>query len=72
MNNLIALAQRLTKAPTEDEAEAAGYDCGLRGVTTENCHFSLFMRPVLTRAWERGQARAKNQPPAEPAEETKP
>lgn len=44
---------------SQAEAEKQGYDAGLNGPTTENCHFSLFASPMLTRAWERGNERGK-------------
>jgi len=43
---------------TISDAEKAGYDCGKNGANTTNCDFRLFARPELTKAWERGNARA--------------
>lgn len=43
----------------EEHAERMGYDCGKNGPNETNCHFSLFSLPELTRAWERGKARAQ-------------
>lgn len=44
-------------AAAESIAEKMGYDAGINGPNTTNCHFSLFRRPELTKAWERGKAR---------------
>jgi ribosome modulation factor len=33
-----------------------GYDAGVNGPNTTNCHFSLFHSPDMTKAWERGNA----------------
>lgn len=38
-----------------DEARAAGYRCAIEGANIDNCHFSLFATPELTRAWEEGK-----------------
>lgn len=46
---------------TEQDAERAGYDCGKNGANTDNCNFRLFARPELTKAWERGKARAEGE-----------
>jgi len=48
----------LSRKPTASEAEKAGYDCGKNGANTTNCHFRLFASPELTKAWERGKAKA--------------
>ncbi|MES2134477.1 MAG: hypothetical protein V4506_19175 [Bacteroidota bacterium] len=39
----------------EKAAYAAGYDCGLNGVTESNCDFKFFMNPNHTKEWERGK-----------------
>lgn len=44
---------------TEQEAELAGEEAAVHGSNTTNCHFTLFARPELTLAWERGHARGK-------------
>lgn len=41
---------------TSDEAYKAGYSAGLNGPGTDNCHFSFFATPDLTKSWERGNA----------------
>jgi ribosome modulation factor len=52
---------RAQSAPTiyasavKQHAYAAGYDCGLNGGNTTNCHFSLFSTRELTEAWEHGK-----------------
>jgi len=43
---------------TEHAAWFAGYDCGEKGANKENCHFSFFTTPNLTKAWERGKKAA--------------
>jgi hypothetical protein len=43
---------------SKEDAEKAGYDCGKNGPSSTNCHFRLFATPELTKAWERGKARA--------------
>ena len=35
-----------------------GYDCGVNGANTTNCHFGLFSSPEMTKAWEEGKNRA--------------
>lgn len=40
---------------TEEYAEKMGRDCRDNGANTTNCHFALFNRPALTKAWERGR-----------------
>jgi ribosome modulation factor len=37
----------------------AGYDCGLNGATSDNCHFAYFSNRQRTRAWEQGKADGK-------------
>lgn len=36
-------------------AKAAGYDAGLNGPNTTNCHFRHFATPQQTEAWEDGK-----------------
>lgn len=52
---------RLVDTTTDDEAFAAGFDCGKNGVTFENSHFRFFTLARLTRAWERGKAMAERE-----------
>lgn len=33
----------------------AGYDCGLNGATTDNCHHTYFSNRQRTAEWERGK-----------------
>lgn len=40
------------------EAYKQGYDCGVNGANTTNCHFSIFSSKENTREWERGKAAA--------------
>ena len=42
-------------------AYGAGYDCGLNGVNTTNCHFKYFGTKELTKEWERGKADAERE-----------
>ncbi|HUS02948.1 MAG TPA: hypothetical protein VMY77_14520 [Chitinophagaceae bacterium] len=37
-----------------------GYDCGLHGANTTNCHFSLFATPARLKEWESGKAAGEN------------
>ena len=36
----------------------AGYDCGINGPNTTNCHFTYFSTKELTEEWERGKSDA--------------
>lgn len=36
-----------------------GYDSEKNGATVENCHFGLFATPEMTKAWESGAAKAR-------------
>ncbi len=45
----------ITRNVSTTEAFNAGYDYGLRGANTTNCHFSLFATKELTAAWEAGK-----------------
>ena len=38
-----------------------GYDAGKNGANTTNSHFSLFTSPDRTKAWEKGNKRAKEE-----------
>ena len=53
----------LEAIPDQDEkkAFAAGYDCGINGANTTNCHVSLFARPELMKAWEDGKKAAEKE-----------
>jgi len=31
-----------------------GYDCGLNGANTDNCHFGLFATKEMSNAWSEG------------------
>lgn len=44
-----------------NDARAKGYDSGLNGASTTNCHFSLFATPELTKAWEEGNRHGKEE-----------
>lgn len=43
-------------------AYTAGYDFGLNGANTRNCHFKYFATPELTKEWERGKADSEDTP----------
>ena len=45
--------------PSERTAFEYGYDSVMSGANEKNCHFSIFMVPENTKAWERGAAEAK-------------
>lgn len=51
---------------TEQDAEKYGYDCGKHGANTTNCNFAIFSRRELTKAWERGKAKADREKGGEP------
>lgn len=38
----------------ETEAYRRGYDAGMNGANTHNCHFSIFAKSENTKEWERG------------------
>ena len=42
----------------ESEAYRRGYDCGVNGANTENCHFAIFSTHKKMKEWERGKADA--------------
>lgn len=46
---------------TETEAYRRGYNCGLNGANTENCHFSIFSSLEKMKEWERGKADAERE-----------
>ena len=46
-------------ASLDDCAEAAGYDAGRNGATTENTNYSFFSGPTMTAAWQRGYDRGQ-------------
>jgi hypothetical protein len=37
------------------DSYAAGYDCGMYGPNTNNCHFGWFKTREMTKEWERGK-----------------
>lgn len=45
--------------PTIDTAYSAGYDSEMNGASEQNCHFTLFSSPEMTRAWDAGVREAK-------------
>ncbi len=62
MNVSFEYLQKFIKnMPTTNEKVCftMGYDCGLNGADTKNCHFSLFSSPANTAAWEAGKAQAE-------------
>ncbi len=42
----------------QTEAYKQGYDYGVNGANTTNCHFSIFSSKANTKEWERGKAAA--------------
>lgn len=40
-------------------AHKMGYDCGINGANTTNCHFTIFSRKEFTKSWEEGKKKAK-------------
>jgi len=50
---------KATKPKSKAEAYQAGYDCGLHGSNTINCHFSFFATPELRDAHSEGVRDAK-------------
>lgn len=39
---------------TKKEAYKAGYDCGINGATTKNCHFAFFATKELSESHSKG------------------
>jgi len=44
---------------SKEKAYKAGYDCGMNGASTVNCHFAIFSKPEYMREWEKGKSAAK-------------
>lgn len=42
-----------------NQAYSMGYDCGLNGANTTNCHFGIFSSKENTKAWENGKRDAE-------------
>ena len=40
---------------TTDECYKAGFDCGINGANTKNCHFAYFGNKEKTASWEEGK-----------------
>ena len=40
-----------------ESAYDSGYDAGLKGPNTTNCHFSIFSTHEKTKAWKKGKAK---------------
>ena len=40
-----------------------GYDCGRRGASDQNCHFSIFSSHEKMKAWEEGKKDAEANKP---------
>jgi len=58
----IILESFINPFPEGDGLEKAynlGWDCQVNGANEENCHFSLFSTPEITKAWEAGKKDAK-------------
>lgn len=58
MKNAITTARKLIRASqlrADDDPYVFGYDCGLKGANTYNCHFSIFSSRERTKEWERGK-----------------
>lgn len=47
-------------------AEAMGYDAGRNKPNGDNCHFTLFATPEMTKAWEHGKKRGDAEREASP------
>jgi DnaJ-class molecular chaperone len=45
---------------SEGYAYEMGFDCGVNGANTRNCHFSIFSEPRFTAAWENGKKAAEH------------
>ena len=39
----------------KEYAYKMGYDCGINGANTTNCHFAIFFSEKTMRAWEQGK-----------------
>jgi hypothetical protein len=44
---------------SEKAAFASGFDCGVRGPNTENCHFAIFSSEANRLAWEMGKVQGE-------------
>lgn len=44
---------------TTEDAFKAGYESVSAGTSTKNCHFKYFTSKALTKAWENGARKAK-------------
>jgi len=53
------ISKLIPPTKTMDECYKQGYNCGLNGATTTNCHFSLFATPDKTARWEVGKRDGK-------------
>ena len=58
MNGYIDKIKKLSKVLNEVDKTKAfemGYDCAKNGANETNCHFTLFSKSELTKAWECGK-----------------
>ena len=53
--------KKITDIPKVEGSKAynMGFDCGLNGANTTNCHFSIFQNQTNTKEWERGKKNAE-------------
>ncbi len=63
LTELHKAASKMTEAlnPSIEDAFNAGECSVIDGGSIENCHFSYFNTPELTKAWEQGKAQAESQ-----------
>jgi len=55
----LAALGRLGQTIAAQDAYHAGYDAGMNGANTTNCHFAIFSTPEKAKEWERGKAAAE-------------
>jgi hypothetical protein len=54
-NELMKFIKKVALTKSLEECYQAGFDCGFKGVTEDNCHFSFFASPEKTKEWDRGK-----------------
>ena len=50
-----AIQSMLDEYKKERDPYKLGFDCGLNGPNTDNCHFSIFSSPENPKKWEQGK-----------------
>lgn len=65
MRSLAPFFRAMRESGGFESPYAAGFDCGMNGANTRNCHFNWFSDASRTAEWERGKidAEAKRSKP---------